>query len=62
MWTGLGLGLIKIKKKKPFSFKHGLWTKKKNWFFLGRKRVPEVEDDLNYGLILSPGLCISCRP
>ena len=37
--------------------------KKKNWFFLGRKRVPKVEDDfINYGLILSLGLCISSRP
>ena len=37
-------------------------NKKKNWFFLGRKRFPEVEDDMNYGMILSLGLCISYMP
>ena len=36
--------------------------KKKNWFFLGRNQVPEDEDDLNYGLILSHGLCLSYKP
>ena len=57
---------------KPLSFRflifqclnvYEVWClKKKNWFFMGRKRFPEVEDDLNYGLILSPRLCISYRP
>ena len=51
---------------KPFlsllNMASGPKKKKKNWFFLGRKRVPKVEDDFNYGLILSLGLCISSRP
>ena len=50
---------------KPFlsllNMAYGPTNKKKNWFFLGGKRVPKVEDDFNYGLILSLGLCISYR-
>ena len=45
-----------------FNMAYGPTNKKKNWCFLGRKRFPEVEDHMNYWMILSPGLCISYMP